>query len=90
MSEVNETRFLVEHKSREFKCRLNESVCNLKPKWNHDECWWEFKELDYWDFFKKGYILNPTKSDCNCNRACKTHEDLGNETCSCLLAFNLY
>ena len=29
---VNETRFLVQHKSRECKCGLNESVCNPKQK----------------------------------------------------------
>ena len=34
-------------------------------------------------------MWNPTKGDCNCNRACKIHGDLGNETCSCLQAFNL-
>ena len=32
MSRVNETRFLVQHKSYECKCRLNESACNSKQK----------------------------------------------------------
>ena len=36
MSEVNETRFLVQHQLCECECRLNESVCNSKHKWNHD------------------------------------------------------
>ena len=31
---------------------LNESVCNSKQKWNHDECWCECKELDDWGFVK--------------------------------------
>ena len=30
MSRVNETRFLVQHESCEYKCVLNESVCNSK------------------------------------------------------------
>ena len=47
MSSVNETRFLVQHESCEWKCRLNESLCKSKQKWNHDECQCECKELDY-------------------------------------------
>ena len=32
MSEVNETRFLIQHESCECKCRLNESIYNSKKK----------------------------------------------------------
>ena len=46
MSGVNKTKFLVQHESQEYKCGLNETVCNSKQKWNHDECWCECKELD--------------------------------------------
>ena len=46
MSAVNETRILVQHESCECKCRLNESVCDFKQKWNQDECWCECKEVD--------------------------------------------
>ena len=28
------------------KCRLNESACYLRQKWNQDECWCECKEVD--------------------------------------------
>ena len=37
MSGVNETTFLVQQESFDCKCGLNESVCNSKQKWNHDE-----------------------------------------------------
>ena len=37
MSGVNETRFLVRYQSCKFM-RVNESVCKLKEKWNHDQC----------------------------------------------------
>ena len=37
MSVVSETRFLVKHELREYKCRLNESACSSKKKQNHDE-----------------------------------------------------
>ena len=46
MSDVNGTRFLVQHESYECKYELNESVCNSKQKWNHYECQCECKELD--------------------------------------------
>ena len=56
ISRVNEKRFLVQHEFCESKCRLNESVCNSKQKWNYDECWCECKELDDWGSCKKGYL----------------------------------
>ena len=43
MLRVNDTIFLVHHESCKYKCglkvyvRMNESVCNSKQKWNHDE-----------------------------------------------------
>ena len=36
MLEVNETRFLVQHESRECKCILNGNLCNLKQKRSYD------------------------------------------------------
>ena len=36
MSKVNQTRFLVQYELWEYKFRLNESVCNAKQKWYHD------------------------------------------------------
>ena len=44
MPGVNETRFSVQYEWCECKCGLNESVCNLKQKWNHDEYQCECKE----------------------------------------------
>ena len=34
---IKETRFLVQDESCVSKCGLNESVCDSKKKWNHDE-----------------------------------------------------
>ena len=39
-------RFLVHYGWFQCKCRLNESECNSKQKWNHDEHQCERKELD--------------------------------------------
>ena len=38
ISGTNKTKFLVQHELGECKCGLNESICNSKQKWNHDEC----------------------------------------------------
>ena len=46
MSQVNEERFLVQHKSYECKCGLNESVSNSKQKWSHNKCRCDCKKLD--------------------------------------------
>ena len=62
---VNETKFLIQHESFECKCRLNESACNSKQKWNHDKCWCDCKELDDWSYCKKTvYIWNSSTCDC--------------------------
>ena len=37
MSGANKAIFLIQHGLCENKCRLNESACNSKRKWNHDE-----------------------------------------------------
>ena len=40
---LNETKFLVQHKSCECKCGLNESVWNSKERWNQDKFRCEYK-----------------------------------------------
>ena len=79
---VNETRFLVQHWPCECKCRLNESECNSKQKWNHDECWCECKELDNWRSCKNDYMWNPSTCDFECNNTCKIDEYLDIKHCS--------
>ena len=77
-SEVNETRFSVQHESCECKCEFNEGVCNSNQKWNHDECQCECKGLDDWSSY-------PNLSTCNCkfNKTCKFDEYLDTNNCSC-------
>ena len=53
MSRENETRFIVQQESWEFKCALNESIFNSKKNWNRDECRWESKELNDRASFEK-------------------------------------
>ena len=81
MSGVNETRFLVEHESFECKCELNESVCNSKQEWNHDECQCECKGLDDWSSCEDDYIQNPSTCGCECNKAFRINEYLDLKNC---------
>ena len=91
MSRENETRFIVQQESWEFKCALNESIFNSKKNWNRDECRWESKELNDRASFekKKIYMWNHVntdlyvKSDCECNKECKFDEYLDTKNCSC-------
>ena len=84
MSEVNETRFLVQHESCECECRLNESVCNSKQKWNHDKCRFECKKINDWGSCKNDFMLNPSTRDFACNKACKIIEYLDTKDFSCV------
>ena len=60
----------------EKKCLESESVCNSKRKWNHNECWYEWKELGDRRSFKYDNMWSSTTYDCECNKACKTDEYL--------------
>ena len=44
MSGVKWTMYLEQHELRECNCRLNDSVCNPKQKWNHGDCCCEYIE----------------------------------------------
>ena len=45
MSRTNETRYIKFHKTCKCKCRLDESVCNDKQRWNNDKYRCKCKEL---------------------------------------------
>ena len=61
----------VQHESCECKCELNESLCNSKQKWNHDECWCGCKKLHDSSFYKNDYMWNLSTCNSECNKACK-------------------
>ena len=79
---VNETKHLAHLVSCDYKCGLNESVCNSKQKWNHDKCWCDCKELRACDSCIDDYIWNPTMWNREWNKACKTTEHLNIGNCS--------
>ena len=83
VSGVYETRFIVQHESCKYKCRLNENACNSKQKWNRDECRCEYKELDDWSSCEQDYMWNLSTCDCECNKAWKINEYLDIRSCFC-------
>ena len=46
MSWVNQTRFLVQRDSYQCKWALNQTSCNSKQKWKHNECQFLREEID--------------------------------------------
>ena len=82
LSGVNETRFLIQTNSCEYKCALNQSLFNSKQKHNYDNCRFECKELEDWSSFKDVYMWNSSTCDCKCNKACKIDEYLDTKNCS--------
>ena len=83
MSGITETRYLDQNKSCECKCVLKESACNLKRKWNHDECWCGCKGLDDRNPCIDDYMWNPSTCDCEYNKAWKIDQYLNIKSCSC-------
>ena len=50
--------------------------CNLRQKWDHDDCRCKCREIDDWSSCKSDYRWNPSTSDCECNKASKIDEYL--------------
>ena len=84
MSRTNETRHIEWHETCKCKCRLDDSVCNNKQRWNNnDKCRWECKELIYKGVCDKGFIWNRSYFECECNKSCDIGEYLDYENCKC-------
>ena len=49
---------------------------NNKQRWNEDKCRYECKEL-----IDKGFILNPSNWECECDKSCDVGEYLDYENC---------
>ena len=82
-SRINETRHIGWHEYCRWKCRLNESVCNNKQRWNKDKCRCDFKELIDKSSCTKGFIWNPSNYECECDKSCDVGEYLDYESCKC-------
>ena len=57
-----------------MKCRLDESVCNNKQRWNEDKCRRECKELVGKGIYDKVFNWNPSSCECECDKSCDVGE----------------
>ena len=84
MSQINETRQMIWHKTCKCICRLTSAVCNSREIWNKDKCRWECKEdLLNKMVCEKGYIWNPSNCSCECDKSCGKGQYLDNKSCVC-------
>ena len=83
MSSTNETRHIKWFETCKYKHRLDSSVCDNKQRWNEDKCMFECKELTDKGVYNKGFIWNPSKYDCECDKSCDIGEYLDYSNCKC-------
>ena len=83
ISRTNETRYVSWHETCKYKCRLDASVYNKKQRCNNDKCRCECKELIYKRRCNEGFIWNPSKCGCECDKSCDLEQYLDYESCNC-------
>ena len=83
MSRTNETRSIKWHETYKYICRLNETICNNKPRWNEEKCRCECKELIDKGVCDKGFIWNSSNCECECNKSCNISQYLDYSDCKC-------
>ena len=81
---LNETHNVLWYESCKCVCRLNSSVCNSKQIWNSNTCRCDCNE-DFAGIINcaKGYMWNPSISECQCDKWCKTGQYLDHKNCVC-------
>ena len=83
LSRTNETRHIKWHETCKCKCRLDESVCNNKQRWNEDKYMWACKELFAKGRGNKQFFWNPSNRECECDKSCDIGEYLDYSNCKC-------
>ena len=83
MSLTNETRSIKWHETCKGICRLNESICNNKQRWNKHKCRCERQELTDKEVCDKWFIWNPSNCKCECDRSCNISQYLDYSDCKC-------
>ena len=83
MSGTNETRSIKWHETCKCICRLNKIICNNKQRWNEGKFKCECKESIVKGVFDKGFILNPSNCQCECDKSCNISQYLDYLDCKC-------
>ena len=83
MTLPNETRHIKWHEACKCICRLDKIICNSKQQWNKDKCRCECKELIDKGVYDKGFIINPSYFECECDKSCGISEYLDYSNCKC-------
>ena len=71
------------------ECRIRPEIINVnsnepnKQRWKKDKCRCECKELIDKVICDKGFILNPSNCDCECDKLCDAGEYLDYKNCKC-------
>ena len=77
---LDETRNVLWHESCKCVCKLNSSICNNKQIWNRCDCNEDFAGIIS---CAKGYTLNPSICECQCDKWCKPGQYLDHKNCVC-------
>ena len=78
----NQTKHIKWYKTCKCKCRLDSSVCNNKQRCNEGKCRCECREeLVDKKRCDKGFIWNPSNSNCECDKSCDVGEYLDHKNC---------
>ena len=79
ISRTNEARHIEWHETCNCECKFGANVCSNKQRWNKDKCRCEWKELINKKVCNKGFIWNPSKIKCKCDKTCDIGEYLNYE-----------
>ena len=69
-SRTNEKRHTEWHETCKCKCWLDVSICNNKQSWNKEKWRWKFKKLIDKGRCDEGFIWDPSKCECECDKSC--------------------
>ena len=83
MSLTNEIKRIKWHEICKCICRLNETICNNKQRWNKHNCRCECKELIDTGLCDKGYIFNPSNCESARDKSCNISQYLDYSDCQC-------
>ena len=74
ISRTNKARYVSWNKTCKCKCILDTSICNTKRRCNNDKCGCAGKELIGKRRCDNGFVKNPNRCECECDKSCNLAE----------------